>query len=308
MQSRIPNVSLRRISLGVMGDSYSDEYRAEDHRAGSSYGGKYAQTTLNWLELLVKYRGVDAGKWDSWGGPRRTGYEYNWALSGATANDVITSGQATGLAGQVRAGLITDVILHVGANDFAIWNGTYQAIYKTPEEDGLDDTQLQQKVNDIVANITKAVDTIRAAGNVHIMVSNLLDRGQSPYFQSHFPDPVKRQRITHAVIQVNDGIAIMAKSRGVYIIDQYGLSVNNPVLAQIDSQGNLYIGGQRINLLVDDDEPHHLNLADHDHLGTVASGLAANYLFLKALNSFGETIAPFTDQEILEHAGIPPSP
>lgn len=74
---QIPCPSSQQINLGVMGDSYSDEYRAGDNRAGTSYSGKYAATTLNWLELLVKYRGISAGKWGTWGVPRRTGYEYN---------------------------------------------------------------------------------------------------------------------------------------------------------------------------------------------------------------------------------------
>lgn len=135
----------------------------------------------------------------------------------------------------------------------------------------------------------------------------MLDRGQSPYFQKHFPDLGKRQRITRAVIQINDGIADMAKARGPYVIDQYGLSVNNPLLSQVDAQGRLHLAGESINLLLDDDEPHHSILADHDHIGTVASGLAANYMFVKALNSFGRDVAPFTDREILQHAGILPS-
>src|SRR6185295_5345010 len=70
--------------FGVMGDSGSDEYRADDNR-----GGAYAATTLNWVELLVRFRGLDFGPWATWGEPRRTGYEYNWARSGARAADVI---------------------------------------------------------------------------------------------------------------------------------------------------------------------------------------------------------------------------
>ena len=303
-----PPLSARPINLGVMGDSFSDEYRADDNRAGDSYDGKYAATTLNWLELLVKYRNINTGRWGIWGDSRRTGYEYNWALSGSTASDVIQNGQAAGLAEQVRARLITDVILHVGANDFAIWNGTYEAVYKTPDEGGLDDEQIQQKTNEILANITKAVDTIRAAGKVHIIVSNLPDRGKSPYFQNFFPEPVKRRRVNQAVVQVNNGIATMAKAREVYVIDQYGLPESNPLLSRMDSEGNLLVDGVLINFLQDADEPHYVMLADHDHIGTVASGLVANYMFIKALNYFGAGIASFTEQEILEHAGIPLPP
>ena len=61
-------VALAQSSVGVMGESSSDEFRADDNR-----GGAYAATTLNWLELLVTHRGLDAGPWGTWGGTRRTG-------------------------------------------------------------------------------------------------------------------------------------------------------------------------------------------------------------------------------------------
>jgi hypothetical protein len=108
-----------------MGDSNSDGYRADDNNRG----GTYASTTLNWDEQLQRYRGIDLGQWRSWNGTRRSGYEYNWAISGATAEDVVSTGQATGLAQQVAAGRINTAVLYVGANNFAIWNDTYTKIY-----------------------------------------------------------------------------------------------------------------------------------------------------------------------------------
>src|ERR1700761_8111520 len=100
-----------QIHLGIMGDSNSDEYRA----AENDRGGKYAATTLNWIEQLQRYRGVDVGSWGKWSSPRRSGYEYDWALTGSTAEDVVATGQATGLAQQVAAGKINTVVLYVGA-------------------------------------------------------------------------------------------------------------------------------------------------------------------------------------------------
>src|SRR5688572_25679629 len=101
--------------LGIMGDSNTDEYRANDNR-----GGSYAATTLNWLEQLVAKRGVQAGSWGTWGEPRRSGYKYNWARSGATAGSMIANGQHTGLAQQITAGEVQYVIIYVGINDFHI--------------------------------------------------------------------------------------------------------------------------------------------------------------------------------------------
>src|SRR5262245_44866243 len=50
------------VHLGIMGDSNSDEYRADDNNRG----GIYASTTLNWVEQLQRYRGIDIGSWGRW--------------------------------------------------------------------------------------------------------------------------------------------------------------------------------------------------------------------------------------------------
>ena len=81
-------------ALGVMGDSLSDEYFEE------SYGG-YA---TNWVPQLVVHRGFNAGPTavaagqpnGTWGTPRRTGYQYDWALSGDTSADLLAHGQQNG--------------------------------------------------------------------------------------------------------------------------------------------------------------------------------------------------------------------
>ena len=77
-------------ALGVMGDSLSDEYFEESY-------GSYA---TNWTEQLVVWRGVNIGPTaaqagqpgDTWGTPRRTGYEFNWALSGDTSSNLLADG------------------------------------------------------------------------------------------------------------------------------------------------------------------------------------------------------------------------
>lgn len=101
--------------IGVLGDSNSDEYRADDNR-----GGTYAATTLNWMEQLVLSRGLNFGPWGRWGGPRRSGYKYNWARSGATVRSMISFGQHTGLARQVANGEVSHVFMWIGSNDFHI--------------------------------------------------------------------------------------------------------------------------------------------------------------------------------------------
>lgn len=314
--------------LGVIGDSNSDEYRADDNRAGYSYGGIYAPTTLNWLELLINKKGVNAGNWGNWGDSRRNGYAYNWALSGVTTGDVnagsfgsiISWGQHTGLANQISLGLVSDVIFYIGSNDFNTWNGTYGQVYYYPEYGGLTDAQITAKIDSIIANFTTAVDTLQAASvssghPVNIITTNFPNREAQANYRSQFPNANcsaspscdgSRSRVNNALASINSQIQTIAASRNITVVDQYGLATNNPYLSKvviISGHAFMQLNGELIDLENSDDEPHHATLSD-SHSGTVTSGIAANIFFLPALNSYGAGITPFTDQELVVNAGI----
>jgi phospholipase/lecithinase/hemolysin len=283
--------------FGVIGDSNTDEYRADDNQ-----GGFYAATTLNWVEQLVAKRGLQFGPWGSWGEPRRSGFKYNWARSGATAESMIRSGQHLGLAQQVAAGEVGYAFIFVGSNDFHVWNGTYQEIY----DGSLSDSRLQAKINRIISSITTAVDTLQGAGNVKIVLANYADPGMSPEFQLIFPDQAKRQRVTGAILAVNESINNLVASRKLVLADLYGFA--SALIARRDANGNLMIAGELIQTTVRGDEPHHLQLNDKvGHLGTIGSGLWAN-LFMEALaRGYNVNIPAFSEVEILQTAGIPVS-
>jgi phospholipase/lecithinase/hemolysin len=281
--------------FGILGDSNSDEYRADDDR-----GGKFAAVTLNWMEQLVAKRGLNFGPWGTWGEPRRTGYKYNWARSGATASSLISSGQHTGLAQQVADGEVSYVFVWIGVNDFHTWNGTYAKIY----DGSLSDAEVQAKVDRFVADVTLAVDTILKAGKAPVVVATVADVGLVPDTIAAFPDAAKRRRVTDAINQANAGLEAMAAERGVAIADaaKFGTSL----VGRVDKDGMLNVGGQRINFLVQSDDPHHVRLSDSvGHGGTVVSGLIANSLFIEPFDSnYGLDIKPFSDEEILKNAGI----
>src|SRR5262245_5709515 len=86
------------VTMGVMGDSLSDEYF--ENFTGS--------TNQNWVEQLANFRSVNFGptaaaanqSGNTWGAPRNTGYEYNWALYGSTSAGLLSDGQHTGFAAQ----------------------------------------------------------------------------------------------------------------------------------------------------------------------------------------------------------------
>ena len=142
--------------VAVLGDSFFDEYRANDNR-----GGAYAATTFNNVELMVRLRGLNVGPWGTWGEPRRTGYEYNWARSGATSATMIQQNQHTKAAQQVRDGKVSFVLVGIGANDFSPgFNNNYQSIYNGT----MSDAALQAKIAQAIADVTLAVDTVRDAG------------------------------------------------------------------------------------------------------------------------------------------------
>lgn len=284
----------RIVGLLVLGDSRADEYQADDAR-----GGAYSATTFNWLELLVRFRGLNAGPWGTRPSPRRTGYEYNWALSASVTADVIANGQHTGGAAQVAAKLVSHAYLDVGANDFAIFNGTYDAIYSGT----LDDAGVAAKVATMVSNLTTIVDTVLAAGSVPFIINNILDRGQTAPFVALYTDPVKRARVSNAVSAVNSGISAMAATRpSVAIFDSYNLSL--AIYASVDENGFYHIGGELIDFGNYGDEPHHMLIGDNEHAGTVMSGVGANFILDIFEANFGVAIARFTTSEILANAGI----
>ena len=281
--------------FGVIGDSSSDEFRADDNR-----GGAYAATTLNWVELLVRYRGLDAGPWATWGGSRRTGYEHNWARSGARAADLISQGQAAGLAQQVAEGRIAWALLMVGTNDFA--TSTYTDIYNGT----LSGAALTAMIDGIVASIAQAVDTVRAGAPVLLLVTNVPTTiDLNPAVQSMFPDPARRQLVTAAMVAVNTGIEGALAQRGVPMVDLDGLGA--ALFSGIDASGNLNLGGELISLVVAGDEPHHSVLGDNRHAGTVMQGLLANYFLDHLAAAGGPSIPRFTDAELLANAGILPA-
>lgn len=282
--------------VGLIGASTLDEYRGSENR-----GGEYADVTFNMVEQLVLLRGFNLGEWGDWPEPRRTGYAYNWARSGATSSTMIEQGQHTGVAEQVARGEVTFVFILIGANDFAPYRGnTYANIY----EGRMSDERLQQKVDAAVANVTLAVDTVLAAGAKGVGLSLFPSWSLEPGMQERFPDAGRRQRVDDAIEQINAGLRVMAEARGVWVVDPNAFG--RSLLAAVDEQGFMEFGGERIDFLNQGNEPHHARLADRaGHAGTVLSGLMANYYFIEPLNAaYQLNIPPLTPQEILKLAGL----
>lgn len=285
-----------RRGIAILGDSFYDEYRGTDQR-----GGEYAAVTFNLVELLARNRGFHLGAWGEWGEPRREGYQYNWARSGATSTTLIEMGQHTGAAAQIAAGDVSFVFIGVGSNDFSPYNGSYDRIY-----DGtMSDEELSAKVETAIANMTLAVDTVQQAGAQGVAMVLFMQWELDPTIAGSHPDAERRRRVADAIDAVNAGLLAMAAERGVAVVEQSAVGAS--LQSSIDAEGFFTIGGERISLLQHGDEPHHSRLADAEHLGTVMGGVTANYYFIDTLNrEFGLDIPRLSDEEILREAGLRP--
>src|SRR3954454_1698694 len=100
-----------RGGIRVLGDSYSDEYQ---------FYPPHRSTAQNWIEILATARGLNFGEFSTVRRvePRNQGFAYNWARSDATTEDMIATGQHTGLAAQVAGGEVGLAVIYIGGNDF----------------------------------------------------------------------------------------------------------------------------------------------------------------------------------------------
>lgn len=279
------------MNLAVIGDSVQDEYRANDNR-GSPYFG----TTFNWVEMLTRYRGVNVGAWGTRAEPRRSGYEFNWARSGATSASAWS--QLNGIVAQINAGQVTHVFLQIGLNDLNA-NNLAMTIYAG----GTATTTL----NTIADNITGMANQANAVAPGRVMVAELQDFVSDlllPEIVVAFPDPIGRQRISNAIAYVNSRVRTRLAPEVKYFAFNAALSAE---LATRRSGNVLLVGGQSILLSPRGNEYHNawLNESPYAHAGTVLSGLLAN-VYMEALNAqFGTSLLRLTDVEIISIAGGP---
>lgn len=289
-------------AFGGMGDSLTDEYAEESY--------DYA---ANWLEQLVSHRGIDVGPTaaeagqpgGTWGEPRRTGFEYNWARSGDASGDLLAHGQHTGLAALIPEHGITHAALMIGANDFyplPFPGFAYYEIY----HDSWSEAQIEAHVAQIVANLEQALNTVLPTG-VSLALCNVPDYGVTHWPRILFPDPVKRDRVTAVIQQLNLELDAVAQERHLVLVDMFAaaqaLFGTNQDPREILLLGNVEIYPQEL------DTPAHDNpqagfVDDGTHPHTHLQGILANFI-LHGLNTAHHAETPlFTEEELLAHAGL----
>ncbi|HID77239.1 MAG TPA: hypothetical protein EYP56_14745, partial [Planctomycetaceae bacterium] len=273
------------MGLGVIGDSLSDEY------AGEWYA--YAR---NWVELLAQEKGAPLGTWSDWGEPRREGYQFNWARSGANSTTMLAAGQHTGVAAQGAAGSVSHAVMAIGQNDFFFGAAPYISIY----EGQWSEYQIFTYTQQVVDNIRTAVDTLTASG-VKLLLSNVIDYGVAPTVRSMAPDADKRERVTDAIADLNDRLAIMARDLQIPLVDAFGFSKawlgtnHDPILAYEIAGETVYNAGGI--------DPHYTFVLDGIHPHTIPQAIFAN-LFLEGLaQGYGVAVDQFTEKEMAALVG-----
>jgi lysophospholipase L1-like esterase len=298
-------------ALGVMGDSLSDEYSEETY-------GAYA---TNWVPQLVTYRGINVGPTaaeagqpgGTWGTPRRTGYQFDWAFSGDTSADLLSHGQHTGLAAQVVPDGITHAVLAIGANDFNpdFLNYTPNAYYNIyRNNNGWTTNQINAYVAQLLTNIETAIATVATTG-VRLVVFNILDYGKTPATYNFFlyANGGQRERVSAVIQQANGGLAFLAQKYQVPLVDAFKLQ-KTIFGSNTNLLSTLTIGNVAIHLQQGDTDPiNNPNrtaafVDDEAHPHTTIQGLFANMALEAFRLGYGTDVPDFTEQEILAHAGL----
>jgi lysophospholipase L1-like esterase len=248
--------------LGTLGDSLTDPYAnytgAVNPLTGLPFWGHAGDK--NWVEQLQAVHGGDISI-------------YNVAKAGATGTDLLSQGQHTRVADQVRLGNVRHAALIVGANDvLAALNGNPTSL------------------GSLGANINTALTTVRAAGAVAVVLGTVPNLAVTPFFQG-LP-PAQLAAITAVVQLANAQIEAVAAAQRLPLVDLFALSQR--------ATSPLTLGGVTLS-------PSQLFAPDLFHPGTVLQGLLANSYLEAEHRAYGTNTAALrlTDQEILTLAGIP---
>ncbi len=281
-----------QVRFGAMGDSTTDEYL---WYGPFVYG---SDTALNWVQVLAALRDttsatpqIDFGPEADWGptSPQWLGYEHNYAKAGATTSSLLADAQPQ----NVLTHNPDVVYLGIGFNDvFA----QYGAIY-----DGADPAPL---VSSVVANVTAAVDVVHgppgAPTGVGLVLATVEDPEIVPSILVDYPDPAKRALVSGAIFDVNQAIRALAAARGFALVELYALTQEYPAPAQLVVGGTTILpGGPPAG-----DDPQYFYLPDELHYGTVFNGLIANAIVCAANARYCANVAPLSDAEILQIAGL----
>lgn len=286
--------------IGVLGDSYSDEYQ---------FYAPNRVTAANWVEQLADDSNVSFGPFSATdpAGPLNEGFGYNWALSGATSSSMIAGGQHLGVAQQAASGDVDLAVMFIGGNDF-------RDIFVVLQTQGPAAAQaaLAAAVPTLVSNIAVAAGTILSPAvidanpDARLVLTTLPNVSYLPQVRAMLeavPQLAPFVAAMDGAMQiVNQQIHnIAAASDRIAVADFAGL------IAEVFAMEKFKVGNvevERFALTNPGNDPAHLILADGLHPGTITQGLLANLIAETANDAFGTNVRTLSSHDILENAGL----
>jgi hypothetical protein len=268
--------------IGVLGDSYSDEYQ---------FYSPDRMTSRNWVEILAATRGLNFGLFStvSRGEPRYQGFEFNWAQSDATTGDLLAAGQHTGLAGQVASGEVSWVVIFIGGNDFihALVSADPAAEVDRVLPRAMDNFRLALETildaSPLVKVVTVTVPDIRDLPIIKVTVQ-----------ERRLPEALL-DRYSAALKTYNSQIRALALTQPRVAVADFDMAAK---IANRFSRDHALIGGRRLGRIQSGNDLDHLFLADQRHFGTMGQGLMAQMVVNAIDTKFAGTIAPLSDRDI----------
>lgn len=271
------------VGLAIIGDSTQDEYAApENNRAA-----------INWVEHLA-LSGLPLGSWGGWGEPRRNGYAFNWARSGATSAQALAD-QAPGVLAQLQAGTVSHVLIQIGINDFN--GGLFAGIYAGQPVD-------YGALDYIASNIAQTGNRLAAVAPGRVIVASTqdyigLDLIPEPE-HSYFSDPAGVQRVIDAAAWLNARTRSYLSAGVIWFDWNAAMSAR---VAQARAGDVLTLAGQTVNLRTRCSAASCGYLADaYMHPETAISGLYAQVFLDEMRSVWGLTLPTLTDAEIMARA------
>jgi hypothetical protein len=290
------------VTIGALGDSYSDEYRF--------YPPDLSQAR-NWVEILESTGRASFGPFSksSRGEPRDQGFATDWARNGATTSDMVAD-QLPGLVSQTAKGQVKYASIFVGGNDFLYFlQGVEPQLQSSPG--GLSPAQMaafQEQLAQTTAtaevNVGTAVAALLAASpRVKLVITTVPTVADTPIVrQAEAALPQAQPLVdatSQAIAQYDQAlrnIAAINPSR----IALNDLAVESAALSQVPG-GSVPFGGTTIDLTTPGRDYHHF-FVDPVHIGTVGQGLVANSIIQALDASFHARIQPLTNRQIVQFA------
>ncbi|MBZ0114096.1 MAG: hypothetical protein K8J08_16650 [Thermoanaerobaculia bacterium] len=230
------------------------------------------------------------------------GWQDNWALSGATTDSALASGQDTGVAAGALERDVSHVVIRLGGNDFLPWAGAYDEIYFEVWDQPTIDLWIAGRID----NLRTMLEVIVPTG-VGVVLLDVIDYSIMPALnQGSYGDPLRRELVATAVGQFSDAVRDLADEYDLVFLDTFALG-RAIFGTNLTPRPTLLVGNVPVDLTDTDtstgEDPTAAFVHDGIHPNTVLQGIWANAVAAALNLGYATGIAPLSEEEILAAAG-----